>query len=109
MNLFQAAKIMLNKISSLDYQRMITQFSTQFSDAEQALLNEILQRFEFDPIQEQALAQAVMQQSRFDPNAGHWTESEEDEDITGVCPHCINPPAPPLRDYVMWREKSERK
>ena len=67
---------------------------------------EILTRFTFDPIQEQALAQAVMAQSRFDPNAGHWTDMDDDEDVTGVCPHCINPPAPPLRDYLMWREKS---
>ena len=53
----------------------------------------------------QALAQAVLQQSRFDPNAGHWADLDDDEDNVGICPHCINPPAPPLRDYLMWREK----
>ena len=42
------------------------------------------------------LAQAVMQQARFDPNALHI--EEDDEDITGVCPHCLNPPVPPLRE-----------
>ena len=54
-------------------------------------------------VQAQALAQAVMQQARFDPNALHF-EAEDDEDMTGVCPHCINPPVPPLRDYQMWRD-----
>ena len=53
----------------------------------------------------QALAQAVLQQSRFDPNSGHWADVDDDEDNVGICPHCINPPAPPLRDYLMWREK----
>ena len=96
---------MLNKIKHADYRRMIERFSDNFSAAETALLNEILTRFEFDPVQEQALVQAVMQQSRFDPNAGHWDSGDDDEDVTGTCPHCINPPAPPLRDYLMWRER----
>lgn len=96
---------MLNKIQHSDYRRLISQYAAQFSPAEAALLDEILSRFEFDPIQEQALVQAVLQQSRFDPNAGHWAEIDDDEDSVGICPHCINPPAPPLRDYLMWREK----
>ena len=62
-----------------------------------------LKVWHLDPVQEQALVQAVMQQSRFDPNAGHFDSLEDDEDTTGICPHCINPPAPPLRDYYMWR------
>ena len=45
-----------------------------------------------------------MQQARFDPNALH-IEEFEDEDVTGICPHCLNPPVPPLRDYLMWRER----
>ena len=96
---------MLNKIHHPDYRRMIEQHAAGVSPAETALLHEILHRFEFDPIQEQALAQAVLQQSRFDPNAGHWADLDDDEDNVGICPHCINPPAPPLRDYLMWREK----
>ena len=73
-----------------------------FSENESNLLHEILNKFEFDVIQEQALVQAVMQQVRFDPNAFHI--DSDDEDITGICPHCINPPMPPLRDYLAWRE-----
>ena len=96
---------MLNKIHHPDYRRMIEQHAAGFSPAETALLHEILHRFEFDPIQEQALAQAVLQQSRFDPNSGHWADVDDDEDNVGICPHCINPPAPPLRDYLMWRDK----
>ena len=96
---------MLNKIHHPDYRRMIEQHAAGFSPAETALLHAILHRFEFDPIQEQALAQAVLQQSCFDPNAGLWAEAEDDEDNVGICPHCINPPAPPLRDYLMLREK----
>ena len=96
---------MFSKIHHPDYRRMIEQYAEQFSPAETALLGEILSRFEFDPIQEQALAQAVLQPSRFDPNAGHWADMDDDEDNVGICPHCINPPAPPLRDYLMWREK----
>lgn len=92
------------KIRNPDYVRMIVQYSAEFSAAEQALLAEILQGFSFDPVQEQALAQAVIQQSRFDPDAAHIFSDDDDEDVTGVCPHCINPPAPPLRDYYMWRE-----
>ena len=67
---------MLNKIKHADYRRMIERFSENFSAAETALLNEILTRFEFDPVQEQALVQAVMQQSRFDPNTGHWDSGD---------------------------------
>ena len=75
---------------------------------EQALLDEILERFDFDVVQEQALVQAVMQQSRFDPNASHIDYEDEDEETTLICPHCLNPPVPPLRDYYMWREGSRR-
>ena len=31
---------------------------------------------------------------------------DEDEESTAICPHCLNPPVPPLRDYAMWREKN---
>lgn len=81
---------------------MIHEQSQQFSVGELKLLHEILTQFEFDVIQAQALAQAVLQQVRFDPNAFHM--DFDDEDMTGVCPHCINPPMPPLRDYLVWRE-----
>lgn len=97
---------MFNKIQHPDYRQLLTHYSAQFSVAEITLLTEILQRFDFDTIQEQALVQAVIQQSRFDPNAGHWAEIDDDEEISAICMHCINPPAPPLRDYLMWREKS---
>ncbi|XXQ68976.1 hypothetical protein ACKLNO_03720 [Neisseriaceae bacterium B1] len=97
---------MFHKIQYLDYRNTIIQYNQKFTAAEQDLLAEILTRFEFDPMQEQALVQAVLQQSRFDPNVGHFDTSEDDEDTTGVCPHCINPPAPPLRDYLMWREQN---
>lgn len=95
---------MFSKISHGDYRNTIMQYQQKFSVAEQNLLAEILTRFEFDALQEQALVQAVLQQSRFDPNAGHLSDSD-DEDFTGVCLHCLNPPAPPLRDYLMWREQ----
>ena len=91
-----------HKISNDDYIRLIQTHQQAFSMAETELLNEILERFEFDVIQAQALAQAVLQQARFDPNALHI--EDDDEDTTGVCPHCINPPMPPLRDYLVWRE-----
>lgn len=90
------------KISNEDYCRMIHDQSQQFSVGELNLLHKILAQFEFDVIQAQALAQAVLQQVRFDPNAFHV--DFDDEDMTGVCPHCINPPMPPLRDYLIWRE-----
>lgn len=95
--------ILPTKIRNSDYRNLIIRHSEQFSSGEQALLLEILQRFDFDIMQQQALANAVLQQSRFDPDAGHLFD-EDDEDTTGMCPHCINPPMPPLRDYLMWRE-----
>ncbi|PJO79103.1 hypothetical protein GJV52_12875 [Neisseria brasiliensis] len=94
--------LLREKIINEDYQRMIIVNSGDFSATETGLLQEILQRFDFDVIQAQALAQAVLQQQRFDPNEYHI--DSDDEDITGVCPHCINPPMPPLRDYLAWRE-----
>ena len=94
--------ILQQKISNEDYRRLIIGNSEDFSENESNLLHEILNKFEFDVIQEQALVQAVMQQVRFDPNAFHI--DSDDEDITGICPHCINPPMPPLRDYLAWRE-----
>ena len=97
-------QLLRDKIRNADYVRMIAAHSRSFSPAETALLAEILGRFDFDVVQEQALAQAVMQQARFDPNALH-IEEYDDEDVTGICPHCLNPPVPPLRDYLMWREK----
>ncbi len=92
------------KINNADYVRIILTQIGKFSSAENELLNEILARFDFDVVQQQALAQAVMQQARFDPNAWH-IEEFDDEDVTGICPHCLNPPVPPLRDYLMWRER----
>lgn len=94
------ASLLDSKLSNENYRRLISLNSSGFSPAEHGLLLEILDMFAFDTVQEQALAQAVMQQARFDPNALHI---EDDEDVTGVCPHCINPPVPPLRDYHMWR------
>ena len=94
--------ILQQKISNEAYRRLIIGNSKDFSENESNLLYEILNKFEFDVIQEQALVQAVMQQVRFDPNAFHI--DSDDEDITGICPHCINPPMPPLRDYLAWRE-----
>ncbi len=90
------------KIRNSDYARLIQTNSTQFSRAETSLLAEILGGYEFDVVQQQALVQAVMQQSRFNPDAFH--QEFDDEDVTGICPHCINPPMPPLRDYLMWRQ-----
>lgn len=95
-------ELLRQKIRNADYIRLIQTHSGNFSQAELALLLEILENFDFDVVQAQALAQAVMQQARFDPNALHI--EEDDEDVTGVCPHCLNPPVPPLRDYQMWRQ-----
>lgn len=94
--------LLVSKISNDDYQRLIVQNAAGFSEAEFKLLHQILRDFEFDVVQAQALAQAVLQQARFDPNAFHI--DVDDEDMTGICPHCINPPMPPLRDYLAWRE-----
>lgn len=47
------------KISNKDYQRLIVKHSESFSDGEICLLNEILEKFEFDVVQEQALAQEI--------------------------------------------------
>jgi len=55
------------KISNGDYVRMIETHRQPFSGPENELLEEILQRFEFDVVQQQALAQAVMQQARLHP------------------------------------------
>lgn len=96
--------LLQRKIRHGGYARLIGDNITGFSAAEHILLNEILAGFEFDAVQAQALAQAVIQQARFDPNALHI--EEDDEDTTGVCPHCINPPMPPLRDYLVWRQRS---
>ena len=79
------------KINNEDYQRLIVKHSESFSDGEIRLLNEILEKFRFDVVQ-----------VRFDPNDYHI--DSDDEDTTGICPHCINPPMPPLRDYLVWRE-----
>lgn len=93
---------LLHKIRNEDYRRLILSHTDRFSEGEIRLLNEILEKFDFDVVQEQALAQAVMQQVRFDPNDYHI--DSDDEDTTGICPHCINPPMPPLRDYFVWRD-----
>lgn len=66
------------KIRNPDYIRLIAEHSAGFSDAEQSLLAEIVDNFEFDVVQAQALAQAVMQQARFDPNALHIEEGNAD-------------------------------
>jgi len=94
--------LLQQKIQNADYARMIQNNIASFSPAETDLLAEILSGYEFDVVQQQALVQAVMQQSRFDPDAFH--QEFDDEDVTGICPHCINPPMPPLRDYLVWRQ-----
>ena len=94
--------LLQQKIQNADYARMIQSNIAPFSSAETDLLAEILRGYEFDVVQQQALVQAVMQQSRFDPDAFH--QEFDDEDVTGICPHCINPPMPPLRDYLVWRQ-----
>ncbi len=94
--------LLQQKIQNADYARMIQNNIASFSLAETDLLAEILSGYEFDVVQQQALVQAVMQQSRFDPDAFH--QEFDDEDVTGICPHCINPPMPPLRDYLVWRQ-----
>ena len=85
--------LLQQKIQNADYARMIQNNIASFSLAETDLLAEILSGYEFDVVQQQALVQAVMQQSRFDPDAFH--QEFDDEDVTGICPHCINPPMPP--------------
>lgn len=100
----QLDTLLREKIACEDYSRLIAQHSSRFSAAETALLHDILRDFTFNSTQAQALANAVLQQSRFDPNAAHIFD--DDEDFTGVCPHCLNPPVPPLRDYQMWREQN---
>ncbi|MCP2040469.1 F0F1-type ATP synthase delta subunit [Neisseria sp. HSC-16F19] len=96
--------LLQQKIRHSDYADMIARTAAQLSRSEQDLLAEIVTAFDFDAVQAQALAQAVLQQSRFDPFALHIEEDEED--FTGICPHCLNPPVPPLRDYQMWRQQA---
>lgn len=98
------AKLLCMRLANQEYVDLILKIAQQFSVPEQDLLQQILIEFEFNPIEEQALMQAVLQQSRFDPNAMH-IEEYDDEDTTAICPHCINPPKPPLRDYQMWRTR----
>lgn len=98
-------EILTRKIHHTDYAELIGRAYDQFSLAEQTLLLQILTRFDFDPTQEQALALAVLQQQRFDPMAMHM--DVDDEDTTSVCLHCLNPPAPPLRDYEQWRSQQQ--
>ena len=45
---------LLSKINNEDYQRLILKHSSEFSDGEIRLLNEILEKFAFDVIQAQA-------------------------------------------------------
>lgn len=108
MNVLQ--EILQNKFLNADYQRLVCERAMAFSEAEHQLLCEILNTFDFDVVQEQALVQAVVKQSQFNPNEHHIDDydEDEDEDVTGVCPHCINPPMPPLRDYYEWRMKSKK-
>lgn len=96
------SELLAGKIANADYLRLIERDRAGFSAAENALLAEILQSHSFDAVQQQALAHAVAQQARFDPDALHY---EDDEDTTAICPHCLNPPVPPLRDYWMWRQQ----
>lgn len=100
------AQLLQHKIGNPDFIRLIKRDSNGFSIAECQLLAEILTDYHFDVIQQQALAQAVSLQARFDPNALHY--EEDDEDTTAICPHCLNPPVPPLRDYLMWRQQTSR-
>lgn len=96
--------LLQRKIRQADYAGLIARTAAQLSPGEQELLAEIVTSFDFDAVQAQALAQAVLQQIRFDPFALHVDEDEED--TTGVCPHCLNPPVPPLRDYQMRRQQA---
>lgn len=97
------AQLLQHKIRDEGHIRLILRDAQKFSTAESDLLHEILQNHPFNPLQAQALADAVARQARFDPNAQH---QEEDEDGVSFCAHCLNPPAPPLRDYLMWRQQT---
>ncbi|EGY52372.1 hypothetical protein [Neisseria shayeganii] len=99
-------ELLAGKIANADCLRLIERDRAGFSAAETELLAEILRDHSFDVVQQQALAQAVSQQARFDPDALHY--EEDDEDTTAICPHCLNPPVPPLRDYLMWRQQQAR-
>lgn len=96
-------ELLAGKIANADCLRLIERDRAGFSAAETQLLAEILHGYSFDVVQQQALAHAVSQQARFDPDALHY--EEDDEDTTAICPHCLNPPVPPLRDYLMWRQQ----
>lgn len=97
------SELLTDKIANADCLRLIERNRAGFSTAEDELLAEILRSYSFDVVQQQALAHAVSQQARFDPDALHY--EEDDEDTTAICPHCLNPPVPPLRDYLMWRQQ----
>lgn len=97
------ATLLDDKIANESFIRLILRDAQNFSTAEHALLHEILTNHQFNPIQAQALADAVARQARFDSNALH--QEDEDDDGVSFCAHCLNPPAPPLRDYLMWREQ----
>lgn len=96
-------QLLRQKLFNADYIRLIERTEQQhFGQDERGLLQQILLQFDFDVLQEQALVQAVLEQARFNPWAGH-----EDDDEDGMpCPHCLNPPLPPLYDYQAWRKQS---
>lgn len=95
---------MFNKIHHNENRQTLQSLYQTFSPAEQQLLTEILTGYEFNNDQEQKLIQAALQQKHFNPNTHHLNSCEDDEETTGVCPHCLTPPIPPLRDYLMWRQ-----
>ncbi|MDO5687467.1 MAG: hypothetical protein Q4G42_08865 [Neisseria sp.] len=99
--------LLQDKLHNADYIALIERTCRGLENDEIALLNEILAAYDFDIMQEQALVQSVLAQARFDPNAGHMAEEDDDEDNVGICPHCINPPMPPLVDYRQWRENNK--
>lgn len=95
--------LLQKKIKNLDVIKTISQCIQKFSTEERSLLTEILTQFDFNDEQSQILLQAVEKQSHF--HIQH--EIHEDDDVN-ICPHCINPPPPPLRDYYMWRKHLKR-
>lgn len=94
--------LLRQKLINMDYIQLIERTEKEyFAQDEVQLLQGILTQFDFDVLQEQALVQAVLQQARFNPLAGHF----DDDDEGMPCPHCLNPPLPPLCDYQAWREQ----
>lgn len=96
---------LLNKITDTEARTSILRYHQEFSAAEQQLLQDILTQFDFNEEDTQTLLHALDAQSRFQPDNHHHDDDEDEAAV--LCQHCIMPPAPPLRDYQLYRQRKQ--